>query len=92
MISVVYLHPAAAAFAPVVITVNIQISMKTVCLPAGTGRLLRCPIVYEINKIIGEKQHVWKISTCIMDTVSCRIQLESLLTIGLYIRQDAFQL
>ena len=27
-----------------------------------------------------------------MDPVSCRMRLESLLTIGLYIRQDAFQL
>ena len=27
-----------------------------------------------------------------MDPVSCRMHLESLLTIGLYIRQDAFQL
>jgi hypothetical protein len=63
MVSIVDLHPASAAIAPVMITVIIQISMKAVCFPAGTGHLLRCPIVYEINKIIGEKQHVWKIST-----------------------------
>ena len=63
MISIVDLHSAAAAIAPVLIPVKIQISMKAVCFPAGTGRFLRCPIVYEINKMIGEKKHVWKIST-----------------------------
>ena len=39
MVSIVDLHPAAAAIAPVLIPVKIQISMKAECFPACTGQL-----------------------------------------------------
>ena len=92
MVRVVDIHTATALSTAVVIPVEVKISVEAICLPASTGHLFRRSIVNEVNKIIGEKQHVWKISTWIMDPVSCRMRLESLLTFGLYIRQDAFQL
>ena len=63
MVSIVNFHPATALPTAVVISVEIQISVEAICLPTGTGHLFCRSIVNEVNKIIGEKQHVWKICT-----------------------------
>ena len=63
MIGVVDLHSAPAAFTKVIVSAVIQIPMKAVGIPTGTGYLFRSTIVYEIDKAIGEKEHVWKICT-----------------------------
>ena len=63
MVGVMDLHSASAALTSEIIPVEIQIAMKAVSFPARAGRLFRRPIIYEINKIVGEQKHVWKIST-----------------------------
>ena len=63
MVGVVDLHPASAALASEIVPVEVQITMKAVGFPACTGCLFRCPIIYEINKIVWKQKHVWKIST-----------------------------
>jgi hypothetical protein len=54
MIGVVDLHPATAALTKVIVSAVVQISMKAVGIPTGTGCLFRSSIVNEIDKIIGE--------------------------------------
>ena len=78
MVGVMDLHSTSAVLTGEIVSVEIQITTKAVSFPACTGRLFRCPIIYEISKIVGEQKHVWKISTWIMDPVSCKIRMESL--------------
>ena len=63
MIGVVDLHSAATVITRKVFSVEIQIPMKAICFPASTCSLFGRPVVNEISKIIGEKEHVWKICT-----------------------------
>ena len=63
MIGIMDLHSAATAIARKVLSVEIQVPVKAICFPASTGSLFGRPIVNEISKVIGEKEHVWKICT-----------------------------
>ena len=63
MVGVMNFHPASAVLACKVSSVKEQIAMKAVGISAGAGRLFRCSVINEINKIVGEQKHVWKIST-----------------------------
>ncbi len=63
MIGIVDLQPPSAARTRVVISIVVQIPMKAVSFSTGAGCLFCCSIVNEINKIVREKKHVWKICT-----------------------------
>ena len=63
MIGIVDLHPASAARAKVVFSVVVQIPMKAVSISTCAGCLFCSSIVNEIDKIVREKKHVWKICT-----------------------------
>ena len=63
VVCVVNFHLASAALIYEVVPAVIKISMKAIRFPSGTGYLFRSPAVNEIDKIVGEKEHVWKICT-----------------------------
>ena len=57
------LHSAATAITCKVLSAEIQVPMKAICFPASTGSLFGRSIVNVISKIIGKKEHIWKICT-----------------------------
>ena len=63
MVCVMDLHPATTVLTTIIVSIVVQVSMKAICFPTSTGGLFRRSIVNEISKIVGEKQHVWKICT-----------------------------
>ena len=54
MIGVMNLHPASAVLATEVIPIEVQIAMEAISFSPGAGCLFRCPVIYEIYKIVGE--------------------------------------
>ena len=63
MVGIMDLHSAATAITCKVLSVEIQVPMKAICFSASTGSLFGRSIVNEISKIIGKKEHIWKICT-----------------------------
>ena len=63
MIGIVDLHPASAAHTRVIVPAVVQIPMKAVSISTSAGCLVRSSIVNEIGKLVGKKEHVWKICT-----------------------------
>ena len=61
MVGIMDLHSAATAITCKVLSVEIQVPMKAICFSASTGSLFGRSIVNEISKIIGKKEHIWKI-------------------------------
>ena len=78
MITVVYFQAAFAVLAQILAAVIIQITVKAVCLSSAGQHLCRCPMIDKAMQIAWDTGHIGKTCTCIMDTISCIIHLESL--------------
>ena len=80
MIPVMYLHPAAAVPAYVVLLLIIQIAVEAIRFSPTAGHLRFSSAVHEICQRVRNQQHVRKICACIVDAVRAIMHSESLLT------------